>query len=307
MSEQDYEQLTLFQAGFPVSPSPLPASNEARRMTATSGQKWLGLSKNSGPLGLLEKMLLESLSWHSPIFYLSWKPKDIGQGHFLYQLVLSEPDTEDTGWQSWPTPTAADSYTDRMKSTQQKPGSRHSVNLSDAVKMWPTPRGNETGCYQMSGKNRDRKTLTLTGMVKLYNTPTAQESKNSTLPESQIKRDSLVGDVMWEMFATPQARDYRTGQSSRWEDKEHRRRERPCISSSSYGTTQSCLGGMADGISHWLDGYWDVEPDIPRIAKGIPNRVERLKGLGNAVVPQQFYPVLKAIVDVERSRYAGSI
>ena len=67
-------------------------------------------------------------------------------------------------------------------------------------------------------------------------------------------------------------------------------------------TTQSCLGGMADGISPWLDGYWDVEPDIPRIAKGIPNRVERLKGLGNAVVPQQFYPVLKAIADVERSR-----
>ena len=70
-------------------------------------------------------------------------------------------------------------------------------------------------------------------------------------------------------------------------------------------TTQSRLGGMADGIPAWLDGYWDVEPDIPRIAKGIPNRVERLKGLGNAVVPQQFYPVLKAIADVERSRYAG--
>ena len=29
---------------------------------------------------------------------------------------------------------------------------------------------------------------------------------------------------MREMFAAPQARDYRTGQSSRWEDKEHRSR-----------------------------------------------------------------------------------
>ncbi len=83
--------------------------------------------------------------------------------------------------------------------------------------------------------------------------------------------------------------------------------ERPCISSSSYGAAQSRLGRMADGIPLWLDGYWDVEPDIPRIAKGIPNRVERLKGLGNAVVPQQFYPVLKAIADVERSRDAGNI
>lgn len=67
-------------------------------------------------------------------------------------------------------------------------------------------------------------------------------------------------------------------------------------------TAQSRLGGMADGIPPRLDGYWDVEPDIPRIAKGIPNRVERIKGLGNAVVPQQFYTVLKAIADVERSR-----
>lgn len=41
--------------------------------------------------------------------------------------------------QMWPTPTAADSYTDRLKSSQQKAGSMHSVNLSSAVKMWPTP------------------------------------------------------------------------------------------------------------------------------------------------------------------------
>jgi hypothetical protein len=38
---------------------------------------------------------------------------------------------------SWPTPTASD-YIER-KSTQQTPGSMHSVSLPDAVKMWPTP------------------------------------------------------------------------------------------------------------------------------------------------------------------------
>jgi len=40
----------------------------------------------------------------------------------------------------WPTPTVADSFTDGMKSTQQKPGSMHSVNLSQAVRMFPTPK-----------------------------------------------------------------------------------------------------------------------------------------------------------------------
>lgn len=58
------------------------------------------------------------------------------------------------------------------------------------------------------------------------------------------------------------------------------------------------LGGMADGLSDWVDGYWDIEPDIPRIAQGIPHRIDRLKGLGNAVVPQQFYPIFKAIAEI---------
>ena len=42
------------------------------------------------------------------------------------------------------------------------------------------------------------------------------------------------------------------------------------------------LGGMVDGIPNWLD-----EPrDIPRVTTGQKNRAARLKGLGNAVVPQ---------------------
>ena len=40
---------------------------------------------------------------------------------------------------------------------------------------------------------------------------------------------------------------------------------------------------------------WAAEPDVGRVANGIPNRVDRLKCLGNAVVPQQAYPIFKAL------------
>jgi len=33
-------------------------------------------------------------------------------------------------------------------------------------------------------------------------------------------------------------------------------------------------------------GVWTVEPDVDRVAYGVPNRMDRLRGLGNAVVPQ---------------------
>jgi DNA (cytosine-5)-methyltransferase 1 len=33
-------------------------------------------------------------------------------------------------------------------------------------------------------------------------------------------------------------------------------------------------------------GWWSVEPDVGRVAHGVPARVDRLRALGNAVVPQ---------------------
>jgi DNA (cytosine-5)-methyltransferase 1 len=48
-----------------------------------------------------------------------------------------------------------------------------------------------------------------------------------------------------------------------------------------------------------LDGWWDVEPPVGRVASRVPRRVDRLRALGNAVVPQQAYPIFKAIAEIE--------
>ena len=46
---------------------------------------------------------------------------------------------------------------------------------------------------------------------------------------------------------------------------------------------------------------WQSEPDVGRVANGIPRRVDRLRALGNAIVPQQIYPIFEAIAHTEQS------
>ena len=46
-------------------------------------------------------------------------------------------------------------------------------------------------------------------------------------------------------------------------------------------------------------GWWEVEPDVGRVADGLPGRVHRLKGLGNSIVPQIAEEIGKAILKVD--------
>jgi len=46
-------------------------------------------------------------------------------------------------------------------------------------------------------------------------------------------------------------------------------------------------------------GWWDIEPDVGRVADGVQGRIHRLKGLGNSIIPQIAEEIGKAIMKVE--------
>ena len=67
------------------------------------------------------------------------------------------------------------------------------------------------------------------------------------------------------------------------------------------GIMSECAGQQSTGArstsASQPDGYWLTEPDLGRVADGVPHRVDRLRGLGNAIVPQC------AALIMERIRY----
>ena len=53
--------------------------------------------------------------------------------------------------------------------------------------------------------------------------------------------------------------------------------------------------------------WWKLEPDVGRVAHGVPFRVDRLRGLGNAVVPQQAREAFERLMGDEVNNFPSRI
>ena len=71
---------------------------------------------------------------------------------------------------------------------------------------------------------------------------------------------------------------------------------------------------LAEAIKNWqtinaesgcISGVWSTEPELGRVANGVPDRTHRLKGLGNAVVPQIPELIGRAIMEIEAKRLSS--
>tara|TARA_B100000700_G_scaffold106607_1_gene120370 strand:- start:2054 stop:3112 length:1059 start_codon:yes stop_codon:yes gene_type:complete len=57
----------------------------------------------------------------------------------------------------------------------------------------------------------------------------------------------------------------------------------------------------------WRKGSreWPAEPCVGRVADGVPNRVDRIKGLGNAVVPQLIQAIGELVIEADKEMRSG--
>ena len=166
----------------PVSRSVLPGSEKAQRMTVTSGLKCFDWCRNSGPLGLLERMLLDSSPWHSMMCVLTWSVQVTPAGRSFYRLRGSVPRTNGTGASLWPTP-HANCHTGAGEHGTGGP------NLQTAVQGHPTL--NQARFAGSDSRRPDYATAN-----QMFPTPTANDAKNATLPPGAGKRDSLPGELI---------------------------------------------------------------------------------------------------------------
>lgn len=245
------EQSQYYQEDFLASHSAQPGSEEARRMTVTSGQRCSELYRKSDPLGSLVRTLLVSSIWHSTRCCLTWKASATPASRLLFRLVPSMPRTEETDVPYWPTPTARDSKCANSMEHLTRDGKKnHTDQLANAVKLWPTPSA--TDC----GRTAINPILTSNGTIRHRNKAGGAELRTVGCCGCDVPN---ADGTVW-----PVPLQTRRG----W-----------------------------TGFVHI--GWWPAEPSVGRVAHGIPARVDRLKCLGNAVVPQQFYPIFRVIAELE--------
>ena len=197
MTQRDlFQTATSSQLDTHVNHLVKPGSDEARRMTAISGQKYLPLFKQNDPIGLFAKMFMDTSAWGSTKCYLTWKPKVTPANRLLFQLVPSMPRTGEIESGLWATPRTTDVTGGPRKLDEQgrrisqtNPDLKFGANLADQVKMWPTPTTRDykgksgTGRQERKGHPTD----TLPNAVAMWPTPTANEDSCGT-PNGKMQK-----------------------------------------------------------------------------------------------------------------------
>ena len=171
------DRLTLFLVDSLANHTVTLGSEEARKMTVTSGQRCAELFGRYNHVSLWAKMLLGCLvgttEWYSTKLLLTWKMKDMRHKRFLFQLVPRMPHTEEIEFSLLPTPMAQNRETTLDKTLERKEkygGEKRAMYLENyaVMELLPTPRVKGHGNSHQrieDGKIDDLTTMAKRGML----------------------------------------------------------------------------------------------------------------------------------------------
>ena len=198
MSEQDYEQLTLFPEDSHASPSPWLESKREKGMIDTYGRRCFELSESCARVALSVKTFLESSRLPPGRWSRIWSVLAITSSCLILRLRLSELGTGDRECFSLrPTPTTMDALPPKSpealkkEMTGSRQGRKQPCNLRDWVavqegkSLWPTPRANEYKDTLQSvppSRQKDPGKCNLTqrvAMERMFATPCAADAQGS--------------------------------------------------------------------------------------------------------------------------------
>ena len=294
----------------PVSRSVSRVEKKERKTTDTSGRTCLKLLNRKNPLMQLSKMLVASSTWHSTLCVLTWKPKVTPHNRLLFQLAVSKHPIEEiesgSSERMWATPQAMDGMRGDQKPRERSQLSEKAkaggcVNLREQVhQMWPTPRVSDT-----EG-----------GVVKNVELKDGNFSRtNKKGVRWGVKLKDAVSHV--EMLPTPRASEYKgCGPVG---SKSHAHMEKKNYLCAVTKDPDMPTGSLNPDWVEWLMGYgqgytdpdnkdkftldshqgFPNEPDIARVTTENQYRKDRLKALGNSIVPQIAYHIGNAILKQE--------
>jgi DNA (cytosine-5)-methyltransferase 1 len=131
----------------------------------------------------------------------------------------------------------------------------------------------------------------------------SNKNKNGTLANTQEQysngkpdytRDSAQPETVSQFGDNSGTQDVAYADCVSMDDSDFNRSNTPTFGES------PTIFSFAGGSSYGRTGeQWFSEPDVGRVANGVPSRVDRLRGLGNAVVPQVAEVIGRMVIDYD--------
>ena len=294
-------------AASPARTSALQDRAAALKASAAAyGQNTPDLLARFDPLTSSWKTSQHSLDGGLTAFSETWPRSGTMRNGIAYRLPPLARPIGGTASGLWPTPDASVAQDgenpetwlarrERVKLTANN-GNGMGMPLTIAARLWPTPRAEDS---EQTGGHRG-KPDTLTAAARLWPTPRANDAEKRGQIANDIRSGLPAAAMHWR---TPNARVKGGGRVSRPGEGQGAHSSGPSDQSLGTGAALSDAQGVG-GNGLWKSGaprfrfslrgrdgepvtkWWEFEPDVGRVAHGVPVRVDRLRALGNAVVPQ---------------------